>query len=75
MRAIRYITLAFLAMIFGKVSAQYYDDYGNWHDSRYVSNRYINDYEESWGTFYGGYAPMQLTTTAKNGESSAEDDD
>lgn len=71
MKTIRFITAALMAMICSTASAQYYDEYGNWRESRYTSNAHnsYNDYEEGWCTFYGGYAPMKLTTTVNHADS------
>ena len=69
MKTIRFITAAILAMICSTASAQYYDEYGNWRDTPRNSGYHnFNDYSEGWCTFYAGYAPMQLTTTAPHGE-------
>ena len=70
MKTIRFITATLLAMFCSTASAQYYDEYGNWRESRYTSNAsyYNDDYEEGWCSFYGGYAPMQLHTTVIGAE-------
>ncbi len=62
------------AQIEGDGDAYYQPELNNSYQptTRYTSyhhSYYESDYEEGWGSFYGGYAPMQLTTTAKNGES------
>lgn len=70
MKKIGIISAAILAMMCSTASAQYYDEYGNWRETRYTNsvNSYSSEFEDGWGTFYAGYAPMQLTTTVHDGE-------
>ena len=69
MEKFRIISVALLAMICSSASAQY-DDYGNWHESRYIkdSHSYDDEFEEGWCNFYAEYAPLKLMTTAHGAE-------
>lgn len=70
MKKIRILSVAIMAVICSTASAQYYDEYGNWRETRYTSNShgYDDEFEEGWCNFYAEYAPLNMVTTAKGGE-------
>ena len=70
MKKFRIISVALMAIICSTVSAQYYDEYGNWRENSYTrtSHSYDNEFEEGWCNFYVEYAPMNLVTTIKGAE-------